>query len=235
MPLPKLDVPFSTFKLPSTNEEILIRPFSVKEEKIILMAMESEDEVDMITAIKQVVNNCIVTETVDFDKLSYFDFEYLFLQLRIISVGNSIELGFVHTKEDCMHTNKVMVDLTKLVFAYEPKTDKDMLFMIDEKIGMKLKYPSISMLLKYKELDLTSVFNMLLECIEYIFDDNEVYKDFTHDEIKEFVEGIPQKNIKGLIDFIASFPMLEKKLDFKCEKCGDDLSTTLKGIKHFFG
>lgn len=234
MALPKLDIPINTIKLPSTGKEISIRPFTVKEEKILLMALESESELDMITAIKQIVNNCIVSEDVAFDSLSYFDFEYIFLQLRIISIGNIIELGFVHTKEDCMHTNKVQVDLTTVDFKFEPKKEKDMTFMITDTIGIKMHYPTITSLLKYEELDLTSIFNILLECIDYVFDKETVYNEFTHDELKTFVEGIPQQNIKGLIEFISSFPTLEKELKFNCEKCGEELSTTMKGIKHFF-
>lgn len=234
MALPKLDIPISTFKLPSTGQDIMIRPFTVKEEKILLMAFESESETDMITAMKQIVNNCIVSDDVDFDKLSYFDFEYLFLQLRIISVGNIVELGFVHTKEDCMHTNKIKVDLTELDFKFEPRKEKDMTFMLTDTIGIKVHYPTISMLLKYQDLDLTSVFNLLLECIDYVFDKENIYNEFTTEELREFVEGIPQQNVKGLVDFISSFPVLEKKIEFNCEKCGESLETSMKGIKHFF-
>ncbi len=234
MPLPKLNIPITTIKLPSTGKNITIRPFTVKEEKILLMALESQGEEDILTSIKQIVNNCIVDDSIQFENLAYFDFEYLFLQLRIISIGNIIELGFVHTKEDCGHTNKVSVDLTEIDFKFKPRKEKDMTFMITDTIGIKVHYPSIAILLNYDDFDLTSIFSLLLDCIDYVFDSDTIFSDFTREELKDFIEGIPQSNIKGLVEFITSFPGLEKKLNFKCEKCSEDLEITLKGLKHFF-
>lgn len=229
--LPKIDIPIHKCKLPSTGAEILLRPFTVKEEKLLLMNIENEDENDLSFTIKQIVNNCILNEGFDIDNIAYYDFEYLFLQLRKISVGETIELSFRHTEDDCNHLNKVTLNLNDIEIRQETSNKQ---FMITDDIGIKLKYPSIESMMKYNQSDVKSVFSLLLSCIDCVFDNETVYTEFTDDELSKFVEDIPQSKIKPIVDFISDFPVMQKTIEFKCEKCGKELSTEVRGLQNFF-
>jgi hypothetical protein len=229
--LPKLAVPIYKKIIPSTKKEIIVRPFSVKEEKILMTAGESSDPSDLILALKQIVNNCILTEDFDVGTLSYFDFEYLFLQLRSISVGEILQLSFIHNKETCKHRNTVSINLNDIKVDYDPKL---LTINLEDGIGIKLKYPTIDDVTKYSEVSVKTIFNLLVDSVDYVFDKDNVYNEFTREEITNFIEDLPQTKIKGLIDFVTTFPVVKQEIKFTCEKCGDELETEVKGIRDFF-
>jgi hypothetical protein len=229
--LPKIDVPVYKLILPSTKKEIHYRGFTVKEEKILLMAVLNDDLKEVITAIKQIVNNCILEDNFDVASIPYFDFEYIFIQLRIRSVGSMISLRFRHNDENCGHINEVELDLNSIEIG---NIENNSNIMLTDTIGVKMKYPTIETIEDFDSTNLSKVFDLVQSSVEYIFDENKVYSDFTEEELKEYIGNLSQSNAKKLVDFIGSMPTLSKKLEFTCGKCKTELSKEVKGLSDFF-
>lgn len=241
MALPKLDVPIYDLKLPSNNKKISYRPFLVKEEKILLMAMEGEDEGEITTAIKQIINNCIVTANIDVDTLPLFDIEYLLLNLRARSMGDIVQITY--TKKGCKEKNckpvKIDVDVNT-VKVYKDKTHNPKIELTD-KIGIIMKYPDIELMAKYignfQYEKTKDAFNLILKCIESIYDEEEIYSknDYTPDELQEFIEGFTQEQFQKVEHFFNTLPKMYKDIEFNCEKCGYTEEVRLEGLASFFG
>ena len=236
MPLPQIVTPeFSTI-LPSTGEEIFFRPFLVKEEKILLMAQEGKDPKEIQRAIIHILQDCIKSDK-KVEVLPLFDIEWLFLQLRSKSVGEVIEVRLNHVeKEDCGHTNSIKIPIHDIHILKEDKhTD---LIPIDEPtgIGIKMKYPSLDLYQKVQieNQSYEQVFDIICECVDSVYDKDTVYQDFTKPEIEEFIEKLDQKHLKKFMDFFQTMPKLEHEIKYKCEKCGEEVSTKLSGLMDFF-
>ena len=236
MPLPKIVTPeFSTI-LPSTGEEILFRPFLVKEEKILLMAQEGRDKKEIQRAIINILQECIKIP-LEVNVLPLFDIEWLFLQLRSKSVGEVIEVNINHVeKEDCQHTNKIEIPI-KDINVYKKDEHSDII-EIDEAtgLGIKMKYPSLALFEKFgdKEQTYEQVFHMIVDSVESVFDKEQVYQDFTRPELEDFIEQLDQKHLKKFMDFFETMPKLEHEIKYKCEKCGEEVTTKLSGLMDFF-
>lgn len=242
--LPKIDVPVFSINLISTGKEIKFRPFTVKEEKLFLMANESDDLKTIIDTTKQVLNNCIISE-IDIDKLPVFDIDYLFLNIRARSVSEVINLTYrcnndIKNDNDegthkCGHNVKIDVNILDI----KPKTDKkpEYKIQITDKVGMVMRYPNFNTVKKYEgknESDI--VLKLTIDCIEYIYDGDQIYyaKDTTEEELIEFVESMQSKDLEKIKDFFDNMPKISKDLDFKCKKCGYEEQITVEGIESFF-
>ena len=243
MALPKIDVPTYELDLISTGDKVKYRPFLVKEQKIFLMAAESDDPADMISAIKQVLHNCIISGA-DVDALPTFELEYLFLQIRSRSVGEISTLHYTCNNkvkgEDgeekvCGGQVKIEVDVSKIVPEILPEhTNK---IVISDKMGVVMKYPSFNVFKKMNSKSDVAVLDLIISCIDYIYDDDQIYyaKDASKAELNEFMEGLQPSDFAKIQMFFKTMPKIHKSVDFKCPKCGYGERIEIEGFQNFFG
>lgn len=257
MPLPKIDLPIYDLKLVSQPTPIKFRPFLVKEEKILLMALQSEDETTILSAIKQVINNCIVTESVDIDKIPIFDLEYLFLNIRARSVGEMIETYYMcrnvlptegeepseeeagEEKEpnECSNLMLIQVNLTDIK---PPILDIPSKIMITDKIGIQMKFPNLMSFSPIKDLiisgDNDAVFDLIYSCSEYVFDADGVYytSESSKEEFDNLLNSLTQEQFDRITNFFEVLPKMEFNTKHTCDKCGFVHDIHLEGLNDFF-
>jgi DNA-directed RNA polymerase subunit M/transcription elongation factor TFIIS len=242
--LPKIDVPIYNVELPLTKKKIRYRPFLVKEEKLLMMAMESEDVKGVTTTIKQIANNCILDE-VDVDDLPVLDLEFLFLQLRARSVNEIVEMNYkcnniIKDEEgggkSCDHVVKVEFNIFDIKPTFDEKhTNK---IELSAELGIVLRYPTFESIEMIDDVnDVEKVFSILSTCIDYIYDAENIYytKDATKEEIDNFIDGMTREQFEKVKVFFDTMPRLKKKVDFKCGKCGYSEEIEVEGIQNFFG
>ena len=232
--LPKIDMPLFETKLPSTGETITYRPFSVKEEKILLIAQESKDPDQIVTAIKQIANNCIIGY--DIDKLALFDLEYILLMIRTKSVDNVVK--FQIEDPDTNEKVNLELDLNDVKIIKDPRhTNK---IKLNEEYYLFLKYPTIDSLKPMMSNDKSEntaekSFNILLSCIDKLVSENEVFSfsDFTKKEVDEFIESLSSDVTKQIKEFFDTIPKTRHELRYKNSK-GEDKTFVIEGTQTFF-
>ena len=238
--LPKLDVPSYEIDLPLSKKKIKYRPFLVKEQKNLLMAMESKESDTIHHVIKDILNNCTLTEGIDLDKLPIIDIEYYFINLRAKSVGEIVESRYRCNNEvdDKVCGNIMEKDINLLdIKVQEVKNSADI--QLDEKITIRMKYPEFGIVkdsLKYDNLnDIT--FNMLSQSIEYIYDGEQFYyaNEAQPGEMLAFVEGMNQKQFAKVEEFFNNLPQLKETIEMDCSKCGYHHTIDVEGLENFFG
>jgi DNA-directed RNA polymerase subunit M/transcription elongation factor TFIIS len=239
--LPKIDIPIYETKLISSGEVIRFRPFLVKEQKLFLMAGESDDPKETVKTIKQVLRNCVLDD-IDIENMATFDIEYLFLQLRARSVGEIANLRFtcnnnISETEKC--GNAVKIDVNVLEINPEKNKDHSNKIQITDKVGVVLKYPTFNSL-DISNLDtdnIEQILEIIVSCIDYVYDADSVYyaKDTPKQELVEFIENLKQADLEKISVFFNTLPKIKKDVDFNCEKCGYHEVLTLEGIQSFFG
>jgi len=241
MSLPKLTVMKHKLILPSTGESITFRPFLVKEEKILMMALQSENQEDMTRALKEIINNCIESQ-LNIDTLPMFDIEYIFLQLRARSVGDRIEVKYTDpdkickNEEECKFESSINIDDIKIVKT-ENHTD---LVTLTDKIKVKMKYPAMEMANKLQGIEqqdlVDSTFKMISACIDYIMDGEQMHKtsDYTEDEVNDFLNSLSSLQFKEIQTFFETAPKIKKEVTSTCGKCGTKDTKTLEGLADFF-
>jgi hypothetical protein len=229
MALPSLSLPSFPITIPSTGQEITYRPFLVKEEKILLMALEGKDQNEIKVAINKILEACI-NEEVDVSKLPTFDIEYLFLNLRAKSVGEIVTFKLGHSVGKCNHKTEVALNLTAVQLKGEIQKGT---VMLDDNIGVKMHYPTMS---TFDKLAGTSenLIEALADCIEYVFDNDEVYEDFTNKELVEWLGNLNKSQYSKINDFLNSSPKLSHDIEWICEQCGEKDSINLEGLYSFF-
>ena len=241
--LPKIDVPLYEITLPLLQKKVKIRPFLVKEEKILLMAMESEDEESVLLAIKQIINNCLI-EDFDVDSLPILDLEYLFLQLRARSVGEIIDLQYKCNNDvkDAEGNDKKCNSVIKMNFnalEIEPEVNENhrKKIQLTPKLGVVMKYPDFKLIDNLKKVtESESLIKIVVGCIEYIYDDESIYyaKDSTEEELTDFIDSLTRDQFNDIQNFFDTIPKIKKVLDFKCSKCSYEDKIILEGIQSFF-
>lgn len=237
MALPIQNTPVYTLKIPSTKQEVKYRPFLVKEEKALLVAQQSEDQMVMLDTLKEILKNCFKTP-VDIDSLAMFDFEYIFSQIRAKSVGENVEL--IVRCDVCPDTDekarvKLTFDLTKLQVEF-PEGHSKKIPLFDD-VGVVMKYPSLSMVDKLQTVtDAASVFDIVIGCIDYIYDNEEVHyaKDTSREELMEFLENLTQDQFKLVQGFFETMPKLSKHVTYDCPVCGHHHEKVVEGLNSFF-
>ena len=238
MALPKLNVPVYEAVLPSTEKVIKYRPFLVKEEKLLLTAQESGEEA-VLPAVKQIIKNCVQGE-IDVDNLPIFDIEYVFLRLRAKSVGEEITLGLKpwgcpqNDGELCKFTTEVSVNLEEIKCVKDKKhTSK---IMLDDKIGIMMKYPDISQL-NTKGSENEMGFEVIKKCINMIFTEEETHErdSFTDKELDDFIDSLNTKQMEKIKNFFDTMPVLKHTVKYTCKTCDEEKETTLQGLQSFFG
>jgi len=237
MSLPSIKTPVYELVIPSNKTKIKYRPYTVKEQSIILMAAESKDTEDIINSMKQLVESC-VQSPINVETLTSFDLQYIFLHLRAKSVGESLELNFrCKNKIDenvCETLNKFTIDINKVNVVYPEKSTNE--FMITDTIGIKLKYPNLSSgkSLLNSQPTFDSLLELIKKDIEYVFDKDKIYDDFTEEEISLFILDLSLGSMEKLVEFYSNIPYISYKFDFVCNKCKYKESIELKGIDDFF-
>lgn len=237
MALPKLVVPEFETTIPSTKQKIKFRPFLVKEEKILLMALEGKDSKEMGSAISKILESCILTEGVDIKNLAFFDLEFLFLKLRSKSVGENVDLKIRHLDTtECSHYTEVSVNLDEVGVNFpDDVSDK---VMLTDTVGIQLKYPTLSMIDKVTSAkdteDPSKVFDLLAECIVCVFDGDNVEDNFTKKEMREWIEGLSKLQFEKMASFFNKLPKVQHKVTYTCPKCGKEEMVILEGLQNFF-
>jgi len=241
--LPKLDVPIYDLTLPLLKKKIQIRPFLVKEEKILLIANESEDELTILSAIKQIVNNCCLTEDIDVELLPISDLEFIFFNLRARSISEVVELRYkcnnkIHVgEEEKVCGNMVEFDINILDIKPEIPENHTNKIELSPTMGVVMKYPNFKIL---NTISAKSESEILMEttlaCIDYIYDEDEIYyaKDVKKEELTDFLESMNRAQFLKLQEFFETIPKISKEVDFHCKKCGYEEKIVLEGIQNFF-
>jgi len=237
MALPKIETPTYTMVLPSREGEIKFRPFTVKEEKILMIAAETGEQKDMLRAMSDVIKSCTY-DVVICDNLPVFDIEYIFLQLRAKSVGEIAKFR-VLCPDDMKTYTEIEIDLTKVDVQVDD--DHDNRVVIDEKrnLGVVFDYPTLSTYDISKDIDTVNtedVFNLIYSCVNHIYEGDKIYpgKDSTLKEKKEFFESISQKNLVDIRKFFDSIPRLKQEVEVENPKTKVKSIVTLKGLQDFF-
>ena len=238
MPLPKIATPVYELELPSTGQTIEYRPFLVKEEKVLVIALESEDTKQITTAIKNVIKNCIKTKDIKVEKLPTFDIEFLFLNIRGKSVGEEIEVT-VTCQDDGETQVPVTINLDDIkVQKNEEHTNR---IKVDDSIMMEMKYPSLDQFIK-NNFDFTEQnameqsFDLIATCIDKIFTEDEVWavEDCSKKEIVEFLEQMNSSQFKEIEKFFETMPKLSHKIKVKNPKTKKENEVVIEGLAGFF-
>lgn len=248
MALPKIQAPIFELTLPSTGESIKYRPFLVKEQKILLMALESREEAEMLRAIKQIITNCCLTDTLKVDALPMFDLEYFFLKLRAKSIGETIQLNMSHYQntnrrmEECDHTHQLTLSLMDVEVEKDPEHTNKIMLDEETKIGLVLKYPTISLADKMQKAggdknQMDAIVDVVCSSIDYIFDAENTYpaSESTKQELADFINNLSQEQFAKVNQFFNTMPKLKKTIKWHCPKCDTDDEITLEGMANFFG
>ena len=228
MPLPKIATPTYELELPSTGKTVEYRPFLVKEEKLLVIALESEDTKQITTAIKAVLKNCIQTKGVKVETLPTFDIEFLFLNIRGKSVGEDLEVNIV-----CPDDGKTSVPVTINLddIQIQKSEEHNNKIKLDEKIMMEMKYPS---------LDTTQVdqsFKLIASCIDKIYTEDEVWasEDCTKKEMNDFLESMNSAQFKEIEKFFTTMPKLSHTIKVTNPETKVESDVVLEGLASFFG
>lgn len=236
----KIDLPTHEVKLPSSGETVKIRPFTVKEEKLLLMALESNDDKEIINTTKQVINNCIVSDSLELDKLPFFDVDYLFIALRAKSVGENIDVKFrceaVYNETKCGAIFPIKIDIANTEVKKDDNAPMDI--KVSEKYTFKMKYPSYTVVKSILDTDsiLNKKISLIVGSIAYIVDGDKMYKtsDMPKEEVVQFVESLTHDQFSKLEYFVDHYPTFVVTADAKCPQCGYDHHIEYKDFARFF-
>ncbi len=249
MPLPVINHPTYNLTLPISKIELTYRPFVEKERKILLMTLESEDSMDIMNTIIQILTNCVVKSNKELviENLTTIDVEYFFLHLRAKSIGEIVILNFRCDNEltdiagwpngPCGNIMQPDVDITTVTVTDVPKTD---VIKLTPTIGVKMKYPNFKNLEQYATVDDNvmddNIHELLANSIDYVVEDETIYyaKDFTKDDMRDFLMNLTTEQFHKIETFIETLPSLVKKINHTCKKCGFNHEITISGYQSFF-
>jgi len=242
MPLPKINTPTYDLTLPSTGKKIKYRPFLVREEKILIMALETEDMAQITNAVVEILNDCILTKGVGVNKLATFDIEYLFLNVRAKSVGETVEVNITCPDDGKTSVqSEINIDSIKVKKVRGHKN----IIKLDDQYSMKLKYPSITEFIESnfesgqdggEGSDIDKSLTMITSCIEMIYDNEESWdaSDSSQKELEEFIEQLNSKQFKAIEKFFETMPKLSHKVKVTNPKTKVESQVVLEGLASFF-
>ena len=233
MTLPKIDKPLFSIMIPSLGKECLFRPFVVREEKILLTAQQSGQEKDIITAIKQVINNCIQDETVNISNLALFDLEYIFIKLRARSVNNVVKLSYRDREDDKVYDFEVDLDEVEMLV---PATVNNNIKVTDS-IGIIMKYPSVDIVNSIPDNATPdqALSALMRNCIKDIFDEDTVYNvaDYSEKELEDFIDDLQIHVFDEIRAFFEGAPKVYHKLTYT-NSIGNERTIELSSLNDFF-
>jgi hypothetical protein len=237
MPLPKIVTPTFELELPSTGKKVQYRPFLVKEEKLLVIALESEDSQQITSAIRAVISDCILTKEIKVESLPTFDIEYLFLNIRGKSVGEVVDVNII-CPDDGETEVKVSINLDEIQVVRDENHTKTV--KLDDTYFMDMKYPSLDQFIKnnfeFENPDMDQSFEVIGSCIDKIYDNEEVWStsDVSDQEVKEFLEQLNSTQFKEIEKFFSTMPKLSHTIDVKNPKTKKKSKVTLEGLSSFF-
>jgi hypothetical protein len=237
MPLPTIEVPKYKLKVPSTGKMITYRPFLVKEEKVLLQAIETGDgdETLLLESLFQLLENCIETKNIKVREFTNFDLEYMFLQLRAKSVGETVELSFKCQNPECKKRFEFECNISELTIKeHSEHTNK---IQLSEDLGIIMKYPNLKDAMKLTvKNDADELFNLIAGCVESIYTKEEVFsdKDHTLEEFENFIGQLSPEYFKKIMNFFETMPSMENIIKATCTFCKEENNVTIKGIEDFF-
>jgi len=236
MALPKIDQPLFEIEIPSTGKKARYRPFTVKEEKILLIAQESREQNQILLAVKQIITNCV--PDVDVEKLAIFDLEYLILNIRAKSVNNEIDFGFMDP--DTEERIDVTVDVNDIKVEFNPDHEKKV--ELNSQYYVMMRYPTLKEVTNLSNRaeesnETEQMFNTMISCIDTLVDQqtDEVYKleEFSSEEVSDFVDGFTSTVVEQLQKFFTTMPKLSHTINYK-DKEGKDKVFVVEGMDSFF-
>jgi len=237
MPLPKIATPTYELVIPSTKKKIKYRPFLVKEEKVLIIAMESEDTTQIANAVKDVIKNCITTRGVKVEELSTFDIEYLFLNIRGKSVGEEVEV-LVTCPDDGVTKVPMSIVLDDIQIQYDENHSPDI--KLDDTLTLRMKYPSMDQFVKNNfaidDVNVDETFDIITSCIEQVYNEEESWssKDCTKKELRDFLDSLSSKQFKEIEKFFATMPKLSHSITVKNPNTDVESEIVLEGLASFF-
>ena len=238
MPLPKIATPSYELEIPSLKKSIKYRPFLVKEEKILIIALESEDPKQITESVKTVISNCILTRGIKVDQLSTFDIEYLFLNIRGKSVGETVDI-LVTCPDDGKTQVPIVVNLDDIQVIFRDDHSRDI--KLDDNLIMRMKYPSMEEFIKNNfttesNISVDQTFDLISSCVEQIYNEEESWAaaDVTKKELKEFIDQLTSKQFKEVEKFFETMPKLSHKITVKNPNTDVESEVVLEGLTSFF-
>ena len=241
MPLPTIETPTYELKLPSSNKKVKYRPFLVKEEKILIIALETKNQSDITNAVTDVLKKCVLTKGIDIDTLPTFDIEYLFLNIRAKSIGEDIKLTVT-----CPDDGKTKVPVTIYVDEIKVIKPKDhkIDIVLDDKMSLRMKYPSLNQFIENNfdtedesETIVDKTFRVVADCMDTIFNGEDAWeaKDYSAQERLDFVQQLNSQQYKKVENFFSTMPKLSHTIEVVNPNTKEKGSVVLEGLADFFG
>ena len=238
MPLPKINTPTYELVLPSTGKKLKYRPFLVREEKILIMALESENIKQITEAVMEILESCILSKNFKLNDLATFDLEYLFLNVRSKSVGETVEIN-VTCPDDNKTTVSMSIDLDSIKVVKDKKHKTTV--KLDDNLSLKLKYPSVVQFIENnfeasEKSEVSNTLDMIISCIDTIYTEEESWNasESTKKELEDFVDQLNTKQFKSIEDFFATMPKLSHKVKVMNPETNVESTVTLEGLASFF-
>jgi hypothetical protein len=238
MPLPKISTPTYELEIPSLKKSVKYRPFLVKEEKVLIIAMESEDPKQIAEAVKTVIGNCIVTRGIKIEQLATFDIEYLFLNIRGKSVGETVDV-LITCPDDGNTQVPVSINLDDIQVEFREDHSRDI--KLDDTLTLRMRYPSMQEFVKSNfiagsEISVDETFDMITSCIEQIYSEEESWSssDVTKKELKEFLEQLTSQQFKDIEKFFETMPKLSHTIKVTNPNTEVESEVVLEGLTSFF-
>jgi len=239
MPLPKISTPTYELVLPSSNKKIKYRPFLVKEEKVLILAMESQDTSTVANAVKDVLASCILSRGIKVEKLSTFDIEYLFLNIRGKSVGEKIEV-MVTCPDDGKTQVPTSINIDEIKVIVDEKHNKDI--KLDDQYTLRMRYPSLDEFVKNNfataaDVSVDDTFDLISSCIDQVYSEEESWTaaDCTKKELSQFVESLNSNQFKEIETFFETMPKLSHTVKVINPNTKKENEIVLEGLQNFFG
>jgi hypothetical protein len=239
MPLPKINTPTYELAIPSTGKKVKYRPFLVREEKILVMALESEDMTQITNAVVDIISNCIQTKGIKVSDFSTFDIEYIFLNIRSKSVGETIEVN-ITCPDDGETQVKVEINVDDIQIQKDPKHTN--IIDLDGDLKMRLKYPALEQFIESnfeyndENINVDKSLDMIISCIDVIYNEEETWaaSDSSKKELKDFVEQMNTKQFKDIENFFVTMPKLSHSIKITNPKTKVESDIVLEGLASFF-
>jgi hypothetical protein len=238
MPLPTISTPTYELEIPSIKKTIKYRPFLVKEEKILIIAMESEDSKQIADAVKNVISNCLITRGIKIEKLSTFDIEYLFLNIRGKSVGETVDV-LITCPDDNVTKVPVSINLDEIKVEVSDEHSRDI--KLDDTLTMRMKYPSMQEFIKSNfsntnDVSVDDTFDLICSCIEQVYSEEESWNasDFSNKDLIQFLEQLTSNQFKEIEKFFETMPKLSHTVSLKNPNTNVESTVVLEGLSSFF-
>jgi hypothetical protein len=238
MPLPTISTPTYELEIPSIKKTIKYRPFLVKEEKILIIAMESEDSKQIADAVKNVISNCLITRGIKIEKLSTFDIEYLFLNIRGKSVGETVDV-LITCPDDGVTKVPVSINLDEIKVEVSDQHSRDI--ELDDALTMRMKYPSMQEFIKSNfsntnDVSVDDTFDLICSCIEQVYSEEESWNasDFSNKDLIQFLEQLTSNQFKEIEKFFETMPKLSHTVSLKNPNTNVESTVVLEGLSSFF-